>query len=720
MSRESLQADSSEEPKLSYERMLNDLPYVVRSDFITSSCLHSKLFAIGTNSGRIHVFDHQGNKVEQQELSVHLKAVKCISIDNKGEYFVSCSDDRLVVYGLCNSEHNFVVMPDKPINCIAIDPYFYKSGNGRRFVVGVDKLMLYERGFLKRYKTVPIQSKDDPINNVSWFGQFIAWSTKTEVRIFDIDQRAIITKIKQDLRDSVVERGLEICKFCWKDNRTLLIGWGNSVKICMIKDRTQELFYEPQLKELPRKYVEITSMFETELKILGLAPFGENLFTLSINQPDLEDISSEDTNQKPIRPQIHILETLPDSYNELSRDILTPNGNLLPNSKWIQNYSLSSIHTDGLYFIVCPKDVILAKPRDNDDHIDWLIDHSMLKEAYLYAKNNSRKLLRHSSKEIEDMYIKELKDKIEHLMFTNSEETAKLLVENIDAIPKNDVVERLKKSPEYLLAYLHRLAQKDPDSCLEYHDMMLKLYARHKKDSLLGFLKMSTNYKLEEALKICQEANLIKEVVYLYGRMGNLKVALKYITESQGDIYEAIEFCKEHQDSELWQDLIMYSMHRPEFISALLKNIGTHISDPIELIDRIPSGFEIDGLMPALVKILQDYQLQISLEQSCRDLMASDCFGLLQKQMSCQTRGIIIKKEQICDHCNQPLFNSTITKTQISADEATNMVVFGCHHVFHEDCSGNSPDAEVPKLLNCRICMKDTNMAELIGAHKFQ
>lgn len=46
------------------------------------------------------------------------------------------------------------------------------------------------------------------------------------------------------------------------------------------------------------------------------------------------------------------------------------------------------------------------------------------------------------------------------------------------------------------------------------------------------------------------------------------------------------------------------------FISGLLNNIGTHV-DPIILIQKIRQGLEIPGLRNSLVKILQDYYLQV-------------------------------------------------------------------------------------------------------------
>lgn len=30
---------------------------------------------------------------------------------------------------------------------------------------------------------------------------------------------------------------------------------------------------------------------------------------------------------------------------------------------------------EGQFFIVSPKDVVLAKPRNPDDHVQWLMEH---------------------------------------------------------------------------------------------------------------------------------------------------------------------------------------------------------------------------------------------------------------------------------------------------------------------------------------------------------
>ena len=49
----------------------------------------------------------------------------------------------------------------------------------------------------------------------------------------------------------------------------------------------------------------------------------------------------------------------------------------------------------------------------------------------------------------------------------------------------------------------------------------------------------------------------------IVGLMGNIKQALHLITDKLRNVDQAIEFCKEHNDSELWEDLIEHSIDKP-------------------------------------------------------------------------------------------------------------------------------------------------------------
>lgn len=52
-------------------------------------------------------------------------------------------------------------------------------------------------------------------------------------------------------------------------------------------------------------------------------------------------------------------------------------------------------------------------------------------------------------------------------------------------------------------------------------------------------------------------------VFKLPGRMGDLKKALSLITTQLKDVDQAIAFCKDKNDEELWADLIKFSIDKP-------------------------------------------------------------------------------------------------------------------------------------------------------------
>ena len=77
------------------------------------------------------------------------------------------------------------------------------------------------------------------------------------------------------------------------------------------------------------------------------------------------------------------------------------------------------------------------------------------------------------------------------------------------------------------------------------------------------------------------------------------------------------------------------------FIRGLLENVGAEI-DPIRLIRRIKNGLEIPGLKEALIKILQDFQLQISQLEGCQAILDGDGAILGNELRNKQTAGFFV------------------------------------------------------------------------------
>ncbi|KAI0766345.1 vacuolar protein sorting-associated protein 41 [Trametes elegans] len=256
-----------------------------------------------------------------------------------------------------------------------------------------------------------------------------------------------------------------------------------------------------------------------------------------------------------------------------------------------------------------------------------------------------------------------------------------LLVDHIHSIPIGRVVQQLQARPFYLYLYLDALFHKDPHFTSAYADTQVKLYAEYSPRRLVDFLRASNYYNLEEAYNVCRERDLVPEMVFLLGRMGNNKKALNLIIERLGDVSRAIDFAKEQHDDDLWEDLLRYSETRPPFIRGLLENVGAEI-DPIRLIRRIKNGLEIPGLKGALIKILHDFNLQVSLLEGCETIMNGDCADLVLKLHRNQTSGFFLSAKTPCPICNKP----------ISQPANGFALLFLCRHVVHSHCVDHGED----------------------------
>lgn len=72
----------------------------------------------------------------------------------------------------------------------------------------------------------------------------------------------------------------------------------------------------------------------------------------------------------------------------------------------------------------------------------------------------------------------------------------------------------------------------------------------------------------------------------------------------------AIDFCKEHNDIELWTYLIDFAIDDPNKMKTLLDNIVGYVN-PILLVNKINLGKDIPGLKAALIKMLSQHNLQV-------------------------------------------------------------------------------------------------------------
>ena len=191
------------------------------------------------------------------------------------------------------------------------------------------------------------------------------------------------------------------------------------------------------------------------------------------------------------------------------------------------------------------------------------------------------------------------------------------------------------------------------------HNCSFRLYADFAPHKLLAFLKRSDEYPMAEALDECTMRGMTPERIYLLARMGSTRAALELIMRELVDVEQAVQFCKEQDDPELWEDLIRCSLDKPPFIIVLLNNVGTHI-DPRQLVERIEPGLEIPGLRQSLIQILRDYNLQVSLQEGCKRILVSDCYSLLTRKVRGASRGLLVSSEASCPECGEAIVRDPV------------------------------------------------------------
>ncbi|KAK9366288.1 hypothetical protein V1509DRAFT_583497 [Lipomyces kononenkoae] len=249
-----------------------------------------------------------------------------------------------------------------------------------------------------------------------------------------------------------------------------------------------------------------------------------------------------------------------------------------------------------------------------------------------------------------------------------SAEAVDLVVEGrLELLPEK-VVEQVMMAGMEVMAflYLERLREVDGFAAQGFADLQVNLYAEYDRPKLLDFLKKSNSYNFEKASEICERREYIPELVYLLGKTGQNKKALMLTINRLQDVDQAITFAKSQDDKDLWTDLLDYSMDKPKFIRALLEQAGTAI-DPITLVKRIREGMPIEGLKPALQRILHEYDLTLSIAYGAAMILNGEVEGYSQRLRSGRARGLKFDVDDL------EKFKSSDT-----------LIKFSCGHLFSQ------------------------------------
>ncbi|KAJ3116451.1 Vacuolar protein sorting-associated protein 41 [Physocladia obscura] len=851
------------EPMLKYQRLSGTLGDSLKKDAVSTIAVCDRFLALGTHAGHVHILDLSGNNVKK--FSPHAASVTAIAIDSSAEYVASASDDayrkekkksqklmRFVSYMQAELSSARYILP-MPVKCVALEPEYSKKPSRTHISGGTaEELVMTGKGWFSSFDTV-LSSGEGAIWAIEWRNNYIAWANNAGVKIYDFSTSQKFAYIERPAGSPRAD--LFRCNLCWKDDNTLMIGWADSVKICVVKERSKTDGVIASVGNttsavtpvnLPSKFVEIVSEFETDFVVSGIAPLRNQIVLLSFitNVDDIRNIdvlpSADFVPEKLLSqpPEIHVVDL---NGDHVANDVLSLFG--------YEHYRANDYRLD----------IVVAKPRDLDDHIEFLVSQSRYEEALLAAERATvskkeadgsayqgrmgvddvvaiglkylkslmdqgnfdqtaamtSKILRQDpklweqwvysfigvnklsillpfipftevrmNKAVYEMVLSQfletdqkiflslvkawpselydvstVADGIEALLVsdpgnfdlldaavdlcTNSKRYDKalvfglkrcvpkildtivqhnlfqtvqsnivlmmdyifvevkrdedlngsrlwtgkndgfssisntnlvdervrivrraglhsgivLLVSNTDRAPVSSIVKQLLQTRKYLHVYLDALFRFNEQEGVQFHPLQVALYADFDPTRLIDFLRSSSAmYKVQSAYELCEIRDLVPEMVYLLGKMGNNRKALQLVIQRLGNVQQAIDFAKEQNDDVLWDDLIKYSMDKPPFIIGLLENLGSHI-DPVKVIRKIPEGLPIPHLQASLIKIMTDYGIQMSLREGCAKILVSDAVKLMESLYRNQRRAI----------CFNDLSSKTLHQVKLSA-----------------------------------------------------
>ena len=74
-----------------------------------------------------------------------------------------------------------------------------------------------------------IHSGEGFVRSIKWRRNFIAWANSQGVHVYDTNTKLRITQIQRDSRNP--RDDLFHCHICWKDDKTLLVAWEETIKV---------------------------------------------------------------------------------------------------------------------------------------------------------------------------------------------------------------------------------------------------------------------------------------------------------------------------------------------------------------------------------------------------------------------------------------------------------------------------------------------------------
>ena len=242
------------------------------------------------------------------------------------------------------------------------------------------------------------------------------------------------------------------------------------------------------------------------------------------------------------------------------------------------------------------------------------------------------------------------------------------------------VVDELKASQSVtLMELLHELTQISVNTTFHYHQLLADLYLQHDPSRLISLVKHRQVSCLDwkKLLSETRERKMFAEMVYIVGRTGNDKEAIRIALRCLKDVRLGIQYAEDANDSSLWQDIESCVTQSSKLIGDFLDACVEHYN-PEEFLRRIPvpNRLEIADVGGRLSRLLDARRVNKNIAEAYLGALEEDQLKLFTAQVAGIRRGVRVNPR-----------NSSGSSCATCAGECTGeMFAATCAHVSHAPC----------------------------------
>eukprot|EP00762_Andalucia_godoyi_P007526 ANDGO_00771.mRNA.1 Vacuolar protein sorting-associated protein 41 homolog len=387
--------DGDAEPVFKYLKLGSHTPALLSTDLCTVLRVHFKFLLLGTATGHIHILDFTGSNVRSFYPHPN-SAISAISVDDRGEFVATLgADGKAVVTSLLSDEKpvdliSTATPPTHPNHAIhlCIDPLYASSSQKKnKRVVSVSKggaVVAHSKGWFSGTKDQVISQGEGDVSAIAWSpsGVFLSWAIAASgtVKVFNMETSQPVALFNMNQSLSKLPSAPQLSP---SSSQASLPSAGTTVssagsRMTLIWTSEELMIAVGPLVRILRApdFSSAANLVMGDAKILGIAPFANEVIVLSQNTVDgatelrLVDRSGEELSVD----ALSLVTSVPPS----------PGGPM--NSQTSVPVSLAHHDLDDAYYIYSARDIVVARPRDMDDHIMWLLEKSQIEEAWRECK----------------------------------------------------------------------------------------------------------------------------------------------------------------------------------------------------------------------------------------------------------------------------------------------------------------------------------------------